>query len=226
MPDLQLNNSNSSDDSSDDHQYGLKLHMVERDPIVALLLSDAMRRLHLLTATTHDANEEEDGITDIAKRIAHCLSMEEGDGVTVLNQLISDNNRSNNNSGCCMSPDICYLDPMFPPRKKKKSSAVKKDMALLHSLLGTHIPSSEESDKENDDEDDAVARLLEERELLLTAINSAMKRVVVKRPIYAQPLGLSSCDGGDDDEAIDINIPKPSYDVRGSVNRFDVYIIS
>ncbi len=32
-------------------------------------------------------------------------------------------------------PDVVYLDPMFPPRDK--SALVKKDMALLHQLLGS-----------------------------------------------------------------------------------------
>ncbi len=32
-------------------------------------------------------------------------------------------------------PDVVYLDPMFPQREK--SALVKKDMALLHQLLGS-----------------------------------------------------------------------------------------
>jgi hypothetical protein len=32
-------------------------------------------------------------------------------------------------------PDVVYLDPMFPPRDK--TAKVKKDMALLHRLLGS-----------------------------------------------------------------------------------------
>lgn len=33
------------------------------------------------------------------------------------------------------TPDVVYLDPMFPPRSK--SAKVKKDIALLHQLLGS-----------------------------------------------------------------------------------------
>ena len=70
-----------------------------------------------------------------------------------------------------------------------------------------------------------------ERELLLTAMNVATRRVVVKRPIGALPLGLSSSSStiiqqmniGDDCIAV---VPRPTYDVRGSTNRFDVYVIS
>lgn len=59
---------------------------------------------------------------------------------------------------CKPSPDIIYLDPMFPERKK--SAAVKKNMAMLHELL------------DDSDEDD----------LLDVALACATYRVVVKRP--------------------------------------------
>ncbi len=56
-------------------------------------------------------------------------------------------------------PDVIYLDPMFPPRSK--SASVKKDIALLHTLLG-----AEE----------------EFGSLLSAALTCAKHRVVVKRP--------------------------------------------
>lgn len=56
-------------------------------------------------------------------------------------------------------PDVIYLDPMFPPRSK--SASVKKDIALLHTLLGA--------------EEDFAA-------LLAAALPCAKHRVVVKRP--------------------------------------------
>lgn len=56
-------------------------------------------------------------------------------------------------------PDVIYLDPMFPPRSK--SASVKKDIALLHMLLGV--------------EEELPA-------LLATARQCAQFRVVVKRP--------------------------------------------
>lgn len=56
-------------------------------------------------------------------------------------------------------PDVIYLDPMFPPRSK--SAKVKKDIALLHDLLGV--------------EEDFPS-------LLEAAITAARLRVVVKRP--------------------------------------------
>jgi len=56
-------------------------------------------------------------------------------------------------------PDVIYLDPMFPP--SSKSANVKKDIALLHTLLGS--------------EEDFPA-------LLAAALPCAKHRVVVKRP--------------------------------------------
>lgn len=61
--------------------------------------------------------------------------------------------------------DIIYLDPMFPERKK--SAAVKKDMVILHDLLGAC------------DEGEA---------LFTSAMAAANKRVVVKRPRLAPTL--------------------------------------
>ena len=56
-------------------------------------------------------------------------------------------------------PDVVYLDPMFPPRGKQ--AKVKKDIALLHHLLGS--------------EQDVGS-------LLQTALAVARYRVVLKRP--------------------------------------------
>jgi len=205
----------SNGNGSNEYIPRLRVHMVERDPIVALLLKDAMRRLHQLASSNQIDNDER---SNTAQRITRCLSMEEGDGVTVLNRLIVDSDSSITSTS--YPPDICYLDPMFPPRKKK-SSAVKKDMAMLHSLLGTAVAAVKEGEY-----DETTERIYEEQALLLAAYNTAQRRVVVKRPISALPLGLvvdnSDCDSSTDDN----NIPKPSYDVRGTVNRFDVYIIT
>ena len=62
-------------------------------------------------------------------------------------------------------PDVVYLDPMYP--HKTKSALVKKEMRVFQSLVGA--------------DEDADA-------LLEPAITLAKKRVVVKRPDYAEPL--------------------------------------
>ena len=65
---------------------------------------------------------------------------------------------------------------------------------------------------EGDDE-----RQQEERDLLNEALSLAKSRVVVKRPINAPPLGSP------DDTKEDVCIP--SFELKGSMNRFDVYIL-
>ncbi|WP_347989980.1 class I SAM-dependent methyltransferase [Methylomonas sp. AM2-LC] len=83
------------------------------------------------------------------------------------------------------SPDCIYLDPMFPP-KRKKSALAKKAMLVLRDILG-------------DDED---------REALFAAAWQATgRRVVVKSPDYAEPLG-----------------GKPQESYQGKLLRYDVYI--
>ena len=62
-------------------------------------------------------------------------------------------------------PEVVYLDPMYPHRQK--SALVKKEMRVFQSLVGA--------------DEDADGLLAPARAL-------ATKRVVVKRPDYAEPL--------------------------------------
>ncbi|NIG88387.1 16S rRNA (guanine(1516)-N(2))-methyltransferase RsmJ [Serratia symbiotica] len=82
-------------------------------------------------------------------------------------------------------PEVVYLDPMYP--HKQKSALVKKEMRVFQSLVGS-----------DDDADGllAPARLL------------ATKRIVVKRPDYAPPLG---------------NVPAHAAFLTKS-HRFDIYM--
>jgi 16S rRNA (guanine1516-N2)-methyltransferase len=81
-------------------------------------------------------------------------------------------------------PDCIYLDPMFPT-KRKKSALAKKSMMVLRHLLG------DDQDKE---------------QLFAAALSSAGKRVVVKSPDYAAPMG-----------------GKPNESFHGKLLRYDVY---
>lgn len=81
--------------------------------------------------------------------------------------------------------DVVYLDPMYPHREK--SALVKKEMRVFQSLVGADL--------------DADG-------LLAPAMQLASKRVVVKRPDYAENL-----DG-----------VKPSMVIATKKNRFDVYV--
>jgi 16S rRNA (guanine1516-N2)-methyltransferase len=82
-------------------------------------------------------------------------------------------------------PDCIYLDPMFPP-KRKKSALAKKAMVILRDLLG------DDTDKE---------------QLFAVALQATGKRVVVKSPDDAEPLG-----------------GKPSESFSGKLLRYDVYL--
>ncbi|BAJ00128.1 class I SAM-dependent methyltransferase [Shewanella violacea] len=81
--------------------------------------------------------------------------------------------------------DVVYLDPMYPHREK--SALVKKEMRVFQSLVGADM--------------DADG-------LLAPAIALATKRVVVKRPDYAE----------------DLDGVKPSMVIATKKNRFDVYV--
>ncbi|MDD1620855.1 MAG: class I SAM-dependent methyltransferase [Methylococcaceae bacterium] len=83
------------------------------------------------------------------------------------------------------APDCIYLDPMFP-QKRKQSAATRKSMAVLRDILG-------------DDEDRA--------DLFAAAWQTTGKRLVVKSPDYAEPMG-----------------GKPSESYQGKLLRYDVYI--
>jgi 16S rRNA (guanine1516-N2)-methyltransferase len=83
-------------------------------------------------------------------------------------------------------PDVIYLDPMFP--EKKNSAAVKKGMQYLQRLIGSDLDS---------------------HKLLDIALATASKRVVVKRPSYAEAVG---------------KIP-PSMSIKSVKHRFDVYLL-
>jgi 16S rRNA (guanine1516-N2)-methyltransferase len=85
-------------------------------------------------------------------------------------------------------PDVVYLDPMYPhPENKKKSALIKKEMRVFQALVG-----------KDDDADD----------LLDPALQLAQKRVVVKRPDYADFLAQKS----------------PAMSIETKKNRFDVYV--
>lgn len=83
---------------------GFEVTLLERDPVIAALLEDALRRAQ---------NDERLGT--VAARM-HAV---QGDSIDYLRNLE-------------VAPDVVYLDPMFPGRTK--SAAVKKKFQLLHHL--------------------------------------------------------------------------------------------
>ncbi len=83
------------------------------------------------------------------------------------------------------TPDCIYLDPIFPP-KRKQSALTKKPLRILRELVG------DDDDKE---------------QLFAAALQYCGKRVVVKSPDYAEPLG-----------------GKPSASFQSKLIRYDVYL--
>ncbi|OUS07476.1 16S rRNA methyltransferase [Rhodobacterales bacterium 52_120_T64] len=86
-----------------------------------------------------------------------------------------------------LSPDVVLVDPMHPPRKN--SALVKKEMRLIREIVGTDQDSTE---------------------LMRVALDCARKRVVLKWPQKADPMG---------------GIRAPSHQITGKSTRYDVFMI-
>ena len=110
---------------------GFTVIMFEKDPVIAALLRDAL-----------DRAADDSQLADVVAR----MTLVEGDSVAGLREL-------------SFSPDVVFLDPMFPERTK--SAAVKKKFQLLHHL-------------ERPCED--------EEGLLAAALSVRPRKVVIKRP--------------------------------------------
>ena len=110
---------------------GFTVTLYERDPVIAALLRDGLERA---------ANEPQ--LADAVGR----MRTVEGDSVAGLRSLD-------------FTPDVVFLDPMFPARTK--SAAVKKKFQLLHQL---ERPCADEA------------------ELLDAALAAHPRKVVIKRP--------------------------------------------
>jgi len=86
---------------------GSRVHMMERCPMVAILLADGLRR----------ASEDK----EIGSWVKERMSLSCADSLNV-------------DQAQLFQPDIVYLDPMFP--EKKKSAMVKKEMRVFKELVG------------------------------------------------------------------------------------------
>ena len=121
--------------------YNCEVTLVEQSPIVAALVEDGLQR-----------GCENLEVADVLQN----MTLENANSIAYLNSITS-------------RPDVIYLDPMFPPRSK--SAKVKKEMQILHKLLGYNAVADEEL-------------------LIEAALAKASGRVVVKRPKTAEFLGL------------------------------------
>ena len=110
---------------------GFRVSMYESDPTIAALARDAITRA-----------QADPDLADIARR----MELFEEDSIEAMTHLGD-------------TPDVIYLDPMFPERRK--SAAVKKKFQLIHHL---------------------EAPCQNEGALLAAAISAGPRKVVVKRP--------------------------------------------
>lgn len=92
---------------------GCELTMIERAPVVHLLLQDGLQR------ALEFAREQDAELLHVINRM-QLLSQ---DSRTYLESLSAE-----------QFPDVIYLDPMFPERQK--TADVKKEMAAFHSVVG------------------------------------------------------------------------------------------
>jgi len=86
---------------------GCRVHMIERSPIIAALLKDALKR----------AQQD----SEIGQWVKTQLTLDCNDSRKALLSLP-------------FKPDTIYLDPMYPV--KRKSALVKKEMRVLKSIVG------------------------------------------------------------------------------------------
>lgn len=85
-----------------------------------------------------------------------------------------------------MTPETILVDPMHPPRRG--TALVKKDMRILRDIVGADT---------------------DQTALMQAALASARKRVVLKWPVYADPMP---------------GIRAPSHQIIGKNTRYDVFM--
>jgi len=94
---------------------GCQVQMLERSPVVALMLEDALQR------AVRDA--------EVAGIVAR-LRLQHANASEFMRSLAPED-----------FPEVVYLDPMFPERSK--TASVKKEMRLLQQLLGADLDTQE-----------------------------------------------------------------------------------
>ncbi|MGC9386659.1 MAG: class I SAM-dependent methyltransferase [Hydrogenovibrio sp.] len=93
---------------------GCKVTLVERSPIIAALLADALERA------------QQPDVPDDIRQIAERMTLVNADAAAYLTTETP-------------AVEVVYLDPMYP--EKKKTAAAKKDMQALQALVGPDMDS-------------------------------------------------------------------------------------
>ena len=141
---------------------GCQLTLIEQSPVLFTLIEDGIKRA--LLSENHEHS------------IGNFVNLVNSNSQLYLKGLDEQS-----------KPDVIYIDPMYPDRKK--SALVKKDMQILHKLIG---------------------KAEDETDLVNLALECAKRRVVVKRPIHAEP----------------ITGTRPTMEITSKKTRYDVYVIS
>ena len=116
---------------------GYEVYLFEQDAVIAALLRDALYRAG-----------EDDRLREIVGR----MHLSEGNSIELMPRL-------------GITPEIVYLDPMFPPRKK--SGLIHKKLQLIQKL---------------------EQPCADERELFAAAAALHPKKIIIKRPLNGAPL--------------------------------------
>ncbi|WP_405357919.1 class I SAM-dependent methyltransferase [Ruminococcus sp.] len=116
---------------------GYEVYLFEQDAVIAALLRDALYRAG-----------EDDRLREIVGR----MHLSEGNSIELMPRL-------------GITPEIVYLDPMFPPRKK--SGLIHKKLQLIQKL---------------------EQPCADERELFAAAAAMHPKKIIIKRPLNGAPL--------------------------------------
>lgn len=104
---------------------GFTVDLYERNPVIAALLEDALRRAR--------------AVPELAE-VAGRMRLAGSDSIAALREMAAcARDGEVRQVSCGAWPDVVYLDPMFPERRK--SAAVKKKFQLLH---GLEVPCEDE----------------------------------------------------------------------------------
>ena len=105
---------------------GFTVDLYERNPVIAALLEDALRRAR--------------AVPELAE-VAGRMRLAGSDSITALREIAAceHGGEAAHQASRITRPDVVYLDPMFPERRK--SAAVKKKFQLLH---GLEVPCEDE----------------------------------------------------------------------------------
>lgn len=159
--------------------------MIERNPSLYALLQDGINRFHQAPPTA-------------SKPISINFSVHQADScnldevLSIVNPIIEKvNNVYNNNTEMTPLDIVVCVDPMYPQGFVGNTASVQKPTQVLHRLVGK-IEGSDD---------------LNNRGLWRTALSIATSRIIVKRPLKAEPfLNMS-----------------PHSSVKGTSQRLDVY---